>query len=459
MVGNAVGANSGGRVGSEARRARLLGVFAHPDDETFCAGGTFARYAKDGAEIMVASATRGQAGQIRDARVGTRRTIAAVREAELRLACERLGVAHVQCWDYLDGALADADFAGLVGHVVGLIREFRPQLVITFGPDGGYGHPDHITISAAVTAACRQAGDPARYADQLAAGLAPHRPDRLYHSYFPPQDMLLMDRLARWLTSQSRWFTGTMDFVHALLLMAEEAGTMGFIRDHARVYWYPAGCYVVEQGEAASELFLILSGHADAWQELPDGSRKELRRMGPGEFFGELGVADNQPRSAHVVAVEGLTCLVLSPEPPSLYAGRGEGARLQGALPGRRAVAAPAGLADAGLTDAGPANAGAADARGADAGAADAGLADAGLADAGLADAGLADAGPAGDGLATACLDVTGHIEAKVGALCAYRSQFPLEQGMFPDFLLKELFGREYFIQVLPPRQAETELL
>jgi LmbE family N-acetylglucosaminyl deacetylase len=408
-------------VGSEARRARLLGVFAHPDDETFCAGGTFARYAAEGAEIMVASATRGQAGQIRDARVGTRRTIAAVREAELRLACERLGVAHVQCWDYLDGALADIDFAGLVGQVVRLIREFRPQAVVSFGPDGGYGHPDHITISAAVTAACRQAGDPASYPGQLSAGLAPHRPERLYHSYFPPHDMLLMDRLARWLTSQSRWFTGTMDFVHALLLMAEEAGTMGFIRDHARVYWYPAGCYVVEQGEAASELFLILSGQADAWQELPDGSRKELRRMGPGEFFGELGVADNQPRSAHVVAVEGLTCLVLSPEPPSLYAGRGEGARLPGALPGRQVAAAPA--------------------------------------DAGLADAGLADAGPAGDGLATACLDVTGHIEAKVGALCAYRSQFPLEQGMFPDFLLKELFGREYFIQVLPPRQVETELL
>jgi len=57
----------------------LLGVFAHPDDETFCAGGTLARYAKDGAEIMVVSATRGEAGQIRDARVGTQRTIAAVR--------------------------------------------------------------------------------------------------------------------------------------------------------------------------------------------------------------------------------------------------------------------------------------------------------------------------------------------------------------------------------------------
>jgi hypothetical protein len=65
----------------------------------------------------------------------------------------------------------------------------------------------------------------------------------------------------------------------------------------------------------------------------------------------------------------------------------------------------------------------------------------------------------AGTEVATARLDVTGQIEAKVGALCAYRSQFPLEPGMFPDFLLKELFGREYFIQVLPARQAETELL
>ena len=369
-------------------RARLLGVFAHPDDETFCAGGTFARYAADGAEIMVVSATRGQAGRIRDARLGTRRTIAAVREAELRLACERLGVAHVRCWDYLDGALADADFAELTGRIVRLIGKFLPQVVISFGPDGGYGHPDHVTISAAVTAACRQAAGP----------------HRLYHSLFPPHDMLLMERLARWLTSQSDRFAGTMDFMHAMLLMAEEAGTMGFVRDHARVDWYPAGCYVVEQGEAASELFMILSGYADAWQELPDGSRRELRRMGPGEFFGELGVAGNRPRSAHVVAAEGLTCLVLSPEAPTAYAGRGEGARLPGVLPGQDT------------------------------------------------------AGLATDGLSTVRLDVTGQIKAKVGALCAYRSQFPMEQDMFPDFLLSELFGREYFIRVRPARRVETEL-
>jgi LmbE family N-acetylglucosaminyl deacetylase len=400
----------GGDSPGGARPARLLGVFAHPDDETFCAGGTFARYAKNGAEIMVVSATRGQAGQIRDARVATRRTIAAVRESELRVACERLGVAHVRCWDYLDGALAEADFHGLVGQVVEAIREFRPDVVVSFGPDGGYGHPDHIAISAAATAACRQAGDPASYPGQLAAGLAPHQPDRLYHSYFPPHDVLLMNRLATWLTTRPGRFTGTMDFVYSLLLMAEEAATMGFIRDHAQVRWYPSGSYVVEQGEAATDLFMIISGSADAWQEQADGTRKHLRQMGPGEFFGELGVAGNRPRSAHVVAVGGLTCLVLSPATPALFAGRGEGALLTGPVP---SASEPAGN--------------------------------------------VGSPGHAGADVATARLDVTDHIEAKVDALCSYRSQFAMEPDMFPDFLLKELFSEEYFVQVLPPRQLDTE--
>jgi LmbE family N-acetylglucosaminyl deacetylase len=406
----------GNASGSGPRLSRLLGVFAHPDDETFCAGGTFARYAKNGTEIMVVSATRGQAGQIRDARVATRRTIAAVREAELRLACERLGVAHVRVLDYHDGALAEAGIRGLVGQVVGLIREFRPEVVVSFGPDGGYGHPDHIAISAAATAACRQAGDPATFTGHLAAGLTPYQPERLYHSHFPPHDVLLMDRLATWLTTRPDRFAGTVDFAHSLLLMAEEGETMGYIRDHARVRWYPPGSYAVEQGEGSHELFMILSGHAEVWQEEADGKRKQLRYIGPGEFFGELGVAGNRPRSAHVVAAEGLTCLVLSAAAPTRFAGRGEGARWPGQV---QSLWDPTGA------DSPAESAGGTDER---------------------------------VDFAMARLDVTDHIDAKVAALCAYRSQFPLEPGMFPDFLLRELFGREYFIQVLPPRQAETEL-
>lgn len=379
----------------------MLGVFAHPDDETFCAGGTFARYAGQGAEIMVVSATRGQAGQIRDAAAGNRRTIGAVREAELRLACERLGITKVRCLDHVDGTLADAEFSALADEVAEVICEFRPDVVITFGPDGGYGHPDHVTISAATTAACQRAAGPGHRPGRTAT-----RPPRLYYRCFPPGDLLITERLATWLTSQPVRFAGTPAFAHALLLLAEAAGTMRHIRDHVQVRWYPPGSYVVEQGEAAAELFLILSGEADAWQESGGGHRGHLRRMGVGEFFGELGIAGRRRRSADVVASTSLTCLVLSPAPPAKFAGRGEGARLAGALPGERAHPSPA-------------------------------------------------AGNTRAGRGVVSCDVSGQVMRKVEALSAYRSQFPLEPGMLPEFLLQEMFGCEYFVAAAVDRPAQ----
>jgi len=373
-------------------------VFAHPDDETFCAGGTFARYAGQGAEIMVVSATRGQAGQIRDAAAGNRRTIAAVREAELRLACERLGITKVRCLHHVDGTLADAGFPALVHEVAEIIGEFRPDVVITFGPDGGYGHPDHVTISAVTTAACQRAAGPGHRPDR-AVPRPVLRPPRLYYRCFPPGDLLIMERLATWLTSQPGRFAGTPAFAYALLLLAEAARTMGHIRDHVQVRWYPPGSYVIEQGEAAGELFLILSGEAEIWQESNSGRREQLRRLGVGEFFGY------RHRSADVVAAASLTCLVLSPTPPANFAGRGPGARLAGALPGAQASVSPA-----------------------------------------------AENARAGQGVI--CCDVSGQVIRKVEALSAYRSQFPLEPDMFPEFLLREIFGREYFMASAAGRAA-----
>jgi LmbE family N-acetylglucosaminyl deacetylase len=386
---------------------RLLGVFAHPDDETFCAGGTFARYAEQGAEIMVISATRGQAGQIRDAAAGSRRTIAAVREAELRLACKRLGITTVRCLDHVDGTLADVGFPELVDEVAEIIGEFRPDVVITFGPDGGYGHPDHVTISAVTTAACQRAAGPRHRPGQT--GPRPlRRAPRLYYRYFPPGDLLMTERMASWLTSQPGRFAGTPAFANAFLLLAEAAGTMGHIRDHVQVRWYPPGSYVVEQGEAAAELFLILSGEAEAGQHSGDGRRERLGRLGVGEFFGEFGIARRAPRSRDVVAATSLTCLVLSPAAPAKFAGRGEGARLAGAPPGTPANASPA-----------------------------------------------AEDVPAGQG--AVCCDVSAQVRRKVGALSAYRSQFALEADMFPQFLLQELFGREYFVASATSRPAHLE--
>jgi LmbE family N-acetylglucosaminyl deacetylase len=168
-------------------------------------------------------------------------------------------------------------------RLLGVFAHPDDETVITFGPDGGYGHPDHVTISAVTTAAC--------------------------------------------------------------------------------------------QG----------STH---------GRGERLGRLGAGEFFGEFGTARRRPRSRDVVATASLTCLVLSPAPPANFAGRGPGARLPGALPGAQPNAVATVRAGQGFI---------------------------------------------------AC-DVSGQVMRKVAALSAYRSQFPLEPGMFPEFLLQEIFGCEYFV-------------
>src|SRR6266496_2162484 len=310
------------------RQPRLLGVFAHPDDETFCAGGTLAKYVAAGCEVMVVSATRGQAGQIRDPLAATRRTLGQVREREFYAACEQLGIHHARVLDYIDGTLQDVDPHELTGAIVQIIRAFRPDVVITFGPDGAYGHPDHIAIGAATTRAVEQAGSPRHFPEQLTSDRRPHRPAQLYHSFFPHSRLLLRDRLARWLTSSTARFQGTAEFTRALPLFAAEATTLRYASDHVDVEWFPSGSHIVEQNEPGATLYLILSGYTDVIQEDADGARRTLARLGPGEFFGELAIVHQQPRAPHVVAVGDVTCLVLAQGAPSAFAGRGAEAQL-----------------------------------------------------------------------------------------------------------------------------------
>ena len=159
---------------------RLLCVTAHPDDESLGFGGTLARAAAEGVETFLIAATLGERGRIGTERPGAE-VVAPVRERELRAACAVLGVRELFRLGYLDGELDRVDAAEASGRIAALVRRIRPQVVVTFGAEGGYGHPDHIAISQLTGAALTAAADPGfDAADEAGRPLPPHAADKLY---------------------------------------------------------------------------------------------------------------------------------------------------------------------------------------------------------------------------------------------------------------------------------------
>ena len=139
---------------------RLMCVLAHPDDESLGTGGTLAKYAAEDVETYLVTATRGERGRFGDngERPGPD-VVGATREAELRAAARELGVREVTVLGYPDGALDAVDPCTAQAAIAGHLRRVRPHVVITFGPDGAYGHPDHVAISQLTTAAVVRAAD------------------------------------------------------------------------------------------------------------------------------------------------------------------------------------------------------------------------------------------------------------------------------------------------------------
>ena len=231
----------------------------------------------------------------------------------------------------------------------------------------------------------------------------PHAPAALYYAHFPKHRRRLLDRMVHWLVGQEERFRGDVGFVKALLLIAEGARDLHSISDHIETNWFPAGTFVIEQGEAATTLYLILSGEAEAVREFDDGSTETLARLERGQFFGEMGIAAGQPRNAHVIARTDLTCLEFSLAEPAAYLGRGAGADLTGPVPELQ-------LEQEEL------------------------------------------------GEATTRIDVAAVIDRKIAAIAAYRSQFAFQPELIPTSLLLDLFGVEYFVRAYPPRTVETEI-
>lgn len=158
---------------------KLLCVLAHPDDESLGFGGTIAHYAAQGVDVHLLTATRGQQGWAGPEHEypGVDR-LSEIRERELQCAARTLGVRQLHLLDYQDGKLDQVDRDELVGQVVNHVRSIRPDVVVTFGPDGAYGHPDHIMISQQTTAALICASD-SDYED--CGSLPAHRVSKLYH--------------------------------------------------------------------------------------------------------------------------------------------------------------------------------------------------------------------------------------------------------------------------------------
>jgi LmbE family N-acetylglucosaminyl deacetylase len=125
-------------------------------------GGALAKCAAEGVATYLLTATRGERGRFGDGSESPGPAVVGkTREAELRAAATELGVRDVRLLDYPDGALDKVDAVEAIESIAGHLRQVKPHVVITFGPDGAYGHPDHIAISQLTTAAIVCAADPA----------------------------------------------------------------------------------------------------------------------------------------------------------------------------------------------------------------------------------------------------------------------------------------------------------
>ena len=156
----------------------VLAIFAHPDDEGFGCGGTLALLVAGGHRVTLICATNGDVGEISDPALATPETLASVRQGELRAAMDLTGIRDVRFLNYRDSgmpgwedndhpkSLFQAPEEKVVQQIEAVIRELRPDLVITHDPTGGYGHPDHVTICQRTETAverCRDERGPLLY--------------------------------------------------------------------------------------------------------------------------------------------------------------------------------------------------------------------------------------------------------------------------------------------------------
>jgi N-acetyl-1-D-myo-inositol-2-amino-2-deoxy-alpha-D-glucopyranoside deacetylase len=184
---------------NNSEQLTFMAVHAHPDDEIFGTGGTFAKLSHEGVRTVLITSTRGEAGDIFDPtmteeqKAETFKHMAEVRERELAEAVAALGITEQRYLDFRDSGMVgtpdnqnpasfhQALFDEAVKRLVRYIREFKPQVMATYDPWGGYGHPDHVQAHRVAVIAFEAAGDKRFYPD---LELEAWQPLKLYYTAF-----------------------------------------------------------------------------------------------------------------------------------------------------------------------------------------------------------------------------------------------------------------------------------
>ncbi|MCP4360495.1 MAG: GlcNAc-PI de-N-acetylase [Chloroflexi bacterium] len=242
----------------------LLAVLAHPDDESFGPGGTLAKYAAEGVEVHICIATDGVAGSVEDGFEEAANELVNVRAQELEQAVAILGAA-LHRFNYRDSgmrgdpanehpdAFINSDDDEAIGKVVQLIRQIKPQVVITNDETGGYYHPDHIRCYEITTAAFHAAAVPDQYPE---LGLAPYQAQRLYYTALPSSLLKIFSWMLR-LRGQNPHTVGRNKDIDLTRLGYPRKNLHGFIKFDQ--YWdikIQASAAHASQGGGGMNLFL-----------------------------------------------------------------------------------------------------------------------------------------------------------------------------------------------------------
>jgi N-acetyl-1-D-myo-inositol-2-amino-2-deoxy-alpha-D-glucopyranoside deacetylase/mycothiol S-conjugate amidase len=198
----------------------LLAIMAHPDDESFGIGGTLAKYAAEGVDVHLICATGGENGTVDAEHLEGYASIAELRAAELACAAAKLGLASVTMAGYRDSGMAGTDgnlhpeslcaqpVEKVAARFAQIMRQVRPQVVVTHDPIGNYLHPDHIACNRATALAFRLAGDAAALPETEHPA---HQPQKLYYHTFPKGMMKILMRGWRLIGRDPRKFGRNAD--------------------------------------------------------------------------------------------------------------------------------------------------------------------------------------------------------------------------------------------------------